>query len=27
VGQCMAKMKGKANPQMVNEVLVKKLGA
>ncbi|MDT9545810.1 MAG: Asp-tRNA(Asn)/Glu-tRNA(Gln) amidotransferase subunit GatB [Chlorobium sp.] len=27
VGQCMAKMKGKANPQMVNEVLMKKLGA
>ena len=26
VGQCMAKMKGRANPQMVNEVLLKKLG-
>ncbi len=25
VGQCMSRMKGKANPQMVNEVLLKKL--
>ncbi|TLU88138.1 MAG: Asp-tRNA(Asn)/Glu-tRNA(Gln) amidotransferase subunit GatB [Chlorobium sp.] len=25
VGQCMARMKGKANPQVVNEVLMKKL--
>ncbi|NTW83678.1 MAG: Asp-tRNA(Asn)/Glu-tRNA(Gln) amidotransferase subunit GatB [Chlorobiaceae bacterium] len=25
VGQCMARMKGKANPQVVNEVLLKKL--
>jgi len=25
VGQCMSQMKGKANPQMVNEVLLKKL--
>jgi len=27
VGQCMARMKGKANPKVVNEVLEKKLGA
>ncbi|TLU87595.1 MAG: Asp-tRNA(Asn)/Glu-tRNA(Gln) amidotransferase subunit GatB [Chlorobium sp.] len=27
VGQCMSRMKGKANPQMVNEVLLKKLDA
>jgi len=27
VGQCMSRMKGKANPQMVNEVLLKKLEA
>jgi aspartyl-tRNA(Asn)/glutamyl-tRNA(Gln) amidotransferase subunit B len=25
VGQCMSRMKGKANPKMVNEVLLKKL--
>ncbi|NTU45951.1 MAG: Asp-tRNA(Asn)/Glu-tRNA(Gln) amidotransferase GatCAB subunit B, partial [Chlorobiaceae bacterium] len=27
VGQCMSQMKGKANPQMVNDVLLKKLEA
>ncbi len=27
VGQCMSRMKGKANPQMVNDVLLKKLQA
>ncbi len=27
VGQCMSQMKGKANPQMVNEVLLKRLEA
>jgi aspartyl-tRNA(Asn)/glutamyl-tRNA(Gln) amidotransferase subunit B len=25
VGQCMSRMKGKANPQMVNELLLKRL--
>ena len=27
VGQCMSRMKGKANPKMVNEVLLRRLGA